>query len=458
MLASCEIVRADSQQEVSDALAPADVLRCGRAKCGFRGMVSQFEKVVSQAPSSGELLKPYKQRNSCTAVCCHYDAFQTVNLRDMIVTWSKTEAASRTTKAQPLSVQRLLYGFEIDGRINFGLLACGSLQAGTHQARQNWVIHRALVEISSSSEEWSTGVGIKLTLPMTRFERSLHPLAQQSPYESIQCGELSFFAEQDFADQLVSGAPCNYVVIKKFCYELDDDDDTLAGVIIIKLDESFAVVRKEPSVSNVPISFTSGGGADGEALGNDIDYLEHVIRDERNDAFADEEAFLEDLGAVLSQEGIDLLAEMQEDESLHADDDEEAGPSPPSADPRAPVALQPLTLSDSLQYKRAAALSIADNSVAVYDFLEVIVFPSWHIIDRENQRWGTIRSVQGHLMQMTCLKHPKGALLLTSEKFHEVEAQLVKWLCTGPSHSSQKAHYIASESLRFKYNRRTSPN
>ena len=173
-------------------------------------MVSKFNALVSQAPSGSALPKPFLQQGPCTSVCLHYDAFQIVNLRDMLVKWSRQEAARRTTKTCPLSVQRLLYGFNIDGQLRFGLLACGSLQAGRFKARQNWIVHEASLGLDDSSEQWSTGVGIRLRLPTSACEQSLHPLAQQSPFSPVECGEIRALAEQDFADELVwYGSHCH---------------------------------------------------------------------------------------------------------------------------------------------------------------------------------------------------------------------------------------------------------
>jgi hypothetical protein len=457
VLTSGECARAGSQQDLGETIAPLDVLRCGRAHGGFRGMVSKFKALVSQTPSGSALPKPFLQQGPCTSVCLHHDAFQIVNMRDMIVKWSRQEAARRTTRTCPLSVQRLLYGFNIDGQIFFGLLTSGSLQAGRFQSRQNWIVHKAAPGVEVSSDKWSTGAGILLRIPRTAFEQSLHPLAQQSPFSSVECGEIYAFAEQDFADELVShGSPCRYVVIKKFLYELDDDDDTLEGIVTVKLDDSFEPVRLETATSTLPMHDPGDMCLDEGSSDEDIDYLRESMANDLEATFAAEDAALEQLDALLSQESMDLLSEMRELDSGREEepDDGEMSPPPPLGVRRAGVPLRPPISSDSLEYRRASALSIPSNSREVYDLLEVFVLPSWHIIDKNNKRLGVIRPIQAHLMQMTCDAHPKCRCSLKSERVHEVEAHLVKWLCTGPSHASQESHYAASEPLRLKYNRR----
>ena len=455
-----------NQSSVDDVVYPVDPesIRVGIAAAGgINQMCAKVEASANRKPMASRRSVPKKLNSHCSSVCVHRSRFQQVSIKDQLVSWSKKEFL----RVRALNEHTPLYAIDADlddGDLMCFQLGCGKSHSGHNPARPNWILHEASdgSTCSKASCSWITGQGFRLRASLGPHVASTHDLARQPPYDCVSCGPLQVLSEVQFAESVAMKLlpSVSEVTLVKFLFELDDDDDTLNGIITRGYDPLFAPFTICESISLVSLEDADASSPPMLALG-DIDYLDAIPMLDHCDGDDDKlDEFDNEVQAMLSPGSFSALLDICD--QMPPEPEGDVVPSSPPTSLASLAAVRPPTLTDGLDYRRACAMAIPKSASKdeLYALLAIDVTPQWRIVDTSKPTRpiiGTVRPIQMHLLQMACSRHKNGKkpcnlVLLSEGRPFEVELELIKWLVAGHYCDTQESHYDMSARLRAEYN------
>ena len=355
-----------------------------------------------------------------------------------------------------------LYGFDLclpDKTIIWAMMVTEAAAVGAAPTRQNWIRHVPTLACvsTSTSAAWRDGRGFRLSLDQLQRVDVDHVFAHQSPFCGVACGQVVSLSEDKFATWLLNLQRNPKPIISCKClWEFDKECETLSGIATSGLDDKFSTqtLVVHDGVPEVDALL--------EHADPDIDYTQGPQDDDvAEDSLEGVDMLARDLAAIIEEYDLVELREIQEELLPNDDDEDTIHASPPTARPQRATRrkLREPNEEDTLEYKRAAALSLAPCAKArLLQLLKISVTHQWNVKDttREDLVLGVVRSTQGRLLQMTCHKHSGCKLLLKSDgvlDFWECEMERLKWLVAGLSVASAEEHNDISIDLRVRVNR-----